>query len=145
MNPGVGRAYYFTSVVGDGNALHEIRVALRNFDLEPCVFPEATDLAKQRRNVLENESIIEKAKKVDIALAVRMLEDSVHSFDVCHLYTSDIDFLPVIQAVRSRGKKVYVHGYKAGLGKQSPFLHECDLFTDLADMLREECEMVHSS
>ena len=45
-------------------------------------------------------------------LAVRMLEDAFHqTFDVCHLYTSDVDFLPVIHAIRARGKQVYVHGY----------------------------------
>jgi len=51
-----------------------------------------------------------------------MLEDAVRQvFDVCHLYTSDVDFLPVIEAVRSRGKPVYVHGYRNGLAKESPF------------------------
>jgi len=78
---------------------------------------------------------------VDIALAVRMLEDSRHSFEVCHLYTSDIDFLPVIEAVRGQGKQVYVHGYADGLSTDSPFLHACDKFTDLEQMLREQCEI----
>ncbi len=39
-------------------------------------------------------------------LAVRMLEDAQKvEYDVCHLYTSDLDFIPVIQAVRARGKQ----------------------------------------
>jgi hypothetical protein len=66
--------------------------------LEPCVFPERSQRAKQRQNTLETQQLIEKPKGVDIALAVRMLEDSLNAFEVCHLYTSDSDFLPVIQA-----------------------------------------------
>jgi len=141
MNPGVHRAYYFTSAVGDNPALHDIRVTLRNFELEPCVVSEHSQQAKQRQNVLEAQRIIEKPKGVDIALAVRMLEDSLSAFDVCHLYTSDSDFLPVIRAVRARGKQVFVHGYKAGLSSQSGLLHECDLFIDLEEMLRNQCEI----
>lgn len=141
MNPGVHRAYYFTSAAGDEPALHTIRVAIRSFDLEPIVLPERSQLAKQRRNVLKIDRLIEKPKGVDIALAVRMLEDSLQAFDVCHLYTSDIDFLPVIQAVRARGKQVYVHGYRDGLSSQSAFLHACDLFTDLEGMLRDQFEI----
>jgi uncharacterized LabA/DUF88 family protein len=142
MNPGVHRAYYFTSAVGDEGALHKIKVTLRGFDLEPIVLPERSQAARQRRARLEADCLIEKPKGVDIALAVRMLEDSVHqAFDICHLYTSDIDFLPVIEAVRARGKQVCVHGYRDGLSSQSPFLHACDLFTDLEEMLRNQFEI----
>jgi uncharacterized LabA/DUF88 family protein len=140
MNPGVHRAYYFTSAVGDDPALHSIKITLRNFDLEPYVFSELKQQARQRQNVLEGQQLIEKPKGVDIELTVRMMEDSA-TFDKCHLYTSDSDFLPVIRAVRARGKQVIVHGYKAGLSSQSGLLHECDLFVDLEEMLRKECEI----
>jgi uncharacterized LabA/DUF88 family protein len=142
MNPGVHRTYYYTSVSGDNTALHNARVTLRNFDLEPCVFHERAQLAKQRQHTLDTQNLIEKSKGVDIALAVRMIEDAVaDAFEACHIYTSDIDFLPVVQAVRARGKQVFVHGYKDGLASESAFLHECDLFTDLEVMLREQCEL----
>ena len=119
MNPNVQRAMYFTSVVGDELALHNLMVTLRNFDLEPSIVRERSELAAHRQNLLNKQQIIEKPKGVDIALAVRMLEDTFHqAFDVCHLYTSDVDFLPLIQAVRARGKQVYVHGYKSGLRKR---------------------------
>jgi len=142
MNPGASRAYYFTSAAGDDGALHKLRGTLRNFELEPIVLAERSQLAKQRQNVLQSQCLIEKPKGADIALAVRMLQDAISGFfDVCHLYTSDIDFLPLIQAVRAEGKRVYVHGYRDGMSEHSPFYHECDLFADLENMLRNECEI----
>ncbi len=146
MNPGASRAYYFTSAGGDDTSLFNVKVTLRTFELEAMILPERSQLAKQRQNVLRTQYLIEKPKGADIALAVRMLLDAIHNFfDVCHLYTSDIDFLPVIQAVRGEGKRVYVHGYRDGLSEQSAFLHECDLFTDMEEMLRNECEIDPSS
>jgi len=123
--------------------LHELMVTLRDFGLEPSIVHERSDLKAQRQNVLNTQQLIEKPKGVDIALAVRMLEDAYHqAFDVCHLYTSDVDFLPVIHAIRARGKQVCVHGYKNGLSQRSPLLHVPDQFIDLEEMLRNECEPV---
>lgn len=145
MNPDVKRAIYFTAGFGDAASLHEIKVKLRAFDLEPSIIPERRDLALQRQNVLQTQQLIEKPKGVDITLAVTMLEHAYNqAFDVCHLYTSDVDFLPVIEAVRARGKQVYVHGYKNGLSEQSPLLHVPDQFIDLEEMLRNECELFPS-
>src|SRR5262249_31618363 len=140
MNPGVHRAYYFTSAVGGDDVQYEIQRMLRDFELEPTVITERADLAARRKNTLNTQGLIEKAKGVDIALAVRMLEDAYHqSYEECHLYTSDLDFLPVIQAVRARGKKVCIHGYTSGLGSRSPLLCEADLFVDMEEVLRKDC------
>jgi uncharacterized LabA/DUF88 family protein len=146
MNPNVLRATYFTSASGDEPARHQIMVTLREFGLEPSIVQERSGLRAQRQNVRTTQQLIEKPKGVDIALAVRMLEDAFHqTFDVCHLYTSDVDFLPVIQAIRARGKQVYVHGYRNGLSQHSPLLHVPDLFVDLEAMLRNECELLPSA
>jgi uncharacterized LabA/DUF88 family protein len=142
LGAGVQRAVYFTSAVGSPEALHEVKLKLRGFDLEPHVISEAKKLEERRQNILRDSQIIEKPKGVDIALAVRMLEDSHNSFDVCHLYTSDVDFLPVIHAVRGRGKRVFVYGFKNGLGKTSELLTVPDLFVDLGEMLKTDCELV---
>ncbi len=145
LNPGVKRATYFTAASGDVPAMHEIQVTLHNFDLDPYVIHELKQAAAQRENVLKTQQLIEKPKGVDIALAVRMLEDAARqAFDVCHLYTSDVDFLPVVEAVRARGKQVIVHGYRNGLSEHSKLLHVPDQFIDLEEMLRNECELVPS-
>src|SRR5204863_313834 len=62
MNPGAHRAYYFTSTVGDEPTLHKIKVALRDFELEPIVTLERSQLAKRRQHVLQTQSLIEKPK-----------------------------------------------------------------------------------
>ena len=144
MNPGADRAIYFTAATCDEDKMHEYKVLLRSFDLEPYIVKEPRDLAEGRKNVLRHDHLIEKAKGVDIALTVRMLEDasaSYNTFDVCHLYTSDVDFEPLITAVRARGKKVLVHGYANGVSKLSSLLHVPDKFYDLTEMLKTQCTL----
>lgn len=143
LNAQVQRATYFTTATGDLPTLHALRVAVRDFGLEPAIEHERRDLRTRRDNAFDSRQIIEKPKGVDIAIAVRMLEDSHrHAFDVCHLYTSDVDFLPVIEAIRAHGKQVFVHGYRKGLSEHSPLLHIPDLFVDLEVTLRNDCELV---
>lgn len=142
MSAGASRSVYFTSTVTDAPTLHQIKVDLRNFDLEPHVVLEKKQAAERRQNKLRDAGVIEKPKGVDIALAVRMLEDAYRqTYDRCHLYTSDADFLPVIRAVMSQGKQVCVFGYKSSLPEQSELLHVPDQFIDLGEVLRDECEL----
>src|SRR5262245_1370947 len=78
LSPGAQRAVYFTSAVGCQTSIHEIKVSLRNFGLESFLVTEPSQLAAQRRNLLNSQQLIEKPKGVDIALAVRMMHDAVH-------------------------------------------------------------------
>lgn len=143
MNPGVMRAVYFTAASCDSSKMHSMKLSLRSFDLEPAIFPELKALSDQRNNLVNKDGLIEKAKQVDIALAVRMIEDATkEAFDVFHLYTSDVDFLPVIKAVMGRGKQVMVYGHQNGLAKESPLLTEPDLFVDLGELLQTQCELL---
>ena len=143
LGAGVTRSVYFTSAVTNDQEMHQIRVALRDFELDPHVVLERKQAAERRKNKLRDAGVIEKPKGVDIALAVRMLEDAHKqtTFDRCHLFTSDADFLPVIRAVMAQGKQVYVFGYKDSLPEQSELLYTPDQFIDLGQMLRDECEL----
>jgi hypothetical protein len=47
MNPNVLRASYFTSASGDEPAIHKLRVALRDFGLEPSIVKETKELRSQ--------------------------------------------------------------------------------------------------
>lgn len=130
----ISRAVYFTSFSGMPDELHRVKVEIRESGFEPYVIPESSKLAKQRESTLQLAGVIEKAKGVDIALSVRMLEDAYRdNYRLCILLTSDIDFLPVIEAVRRMGKQVVVMGYKDGLSANSPFLFVPDRFVDLGD------------
>jgi uncharacterized LabA/DUF88 family protein len=131
-HPTVARAIYFTSMTGGDDLIHEARVAIRRHGFEPQVIPELKTLADQRANLLNSEGVMEKAKGVDIGLAVRMLEDAyMNNYQECLLFTSDVDFLPAIQAVRRMGKRVFVWGYREGLSKRSKLEYEPDAFVDL--------------
>jgi len=105
---------------------------LRALGFEPQILKELSELTKRRSNILRSEGVIEKAKGVDIAIAVRMLEDAQRNvFQVCGLYTSDVDYIPVIEVVKRMGKAVYVFGYRSGLGRNSPLEYVPDRFVDL--------------
>jgi uncharacterized LabA/DUF88 family protein len=134
----ISRATYFTSLVGDDDALHSLRLLIRWAGLEPVVLPEPSALAAQRQNVLTKQGLIEKPKGVDIALSVRLLEDAQHgNFDFCYLFTSDVDFLPAIEAVRRMGKRVCVAGFRQGLGNRSALEYAPDLFIDLGQYMSD--------
>jgi uncharacterized LabA/DUF88 family protein len=133
----IGRAIYFTACTGDDNAGHRLRVFIRKQDFEPQVIIELKKLADQRANLLKGEGVIDKAKGVDIGLAVRLLEDAyADTFDGCLLFTSDVDFMPAIRVVRRIGKDVHVCGYRDGLSQNSPLEHEPDSFVDLEEIMR---------
>lgn len=131
----IDRAIYFTSFSGSEDDAHAARVRIREFGFEPAVVQERKDLADRRKHLLGQEGIIERAKGVDIGLAVRILVEDAYlgNFQSCLLFTSDIDFLPVIETIRRMGKMVFVAGFRSGLGANSRFEYVPDRFINLAD------------
>lgn len=131
-SPQIIGGVYFTAVSGDESTHHTSSVAVRQHGFEPRVTHERSQLESQRTHRREQNGILEKAKGVDIGLAVRLLEDSYHNnFDACFLFTSDIDFMPVARIIQRMGKKVFVFGYREGLGALSEFEYAPDAFVDL--------------
>jgi uncharacterized LabA/DUF88 family protein len=128
------KAVYFTSFTGSSDELHEAQVFIRLGGFEPQVIEEPSKLEKQREHLAARTGTRKSAKGVDIGLAVRMLEDASRgNFDFCILVTTDIDFLPVIEAVRRMGKHVTVMGYKSGKGVKSKFEYIPDRFIDIGE------------
>jgi len=124
---------YATSVVGDMGAAHQARVWIRSRGFDPIVVHEL----RQARNQRENRGLA-KAKTVDLALAVRILEDAYHGvYDLCYLFSSDLDFIPVIEAAKRLGKRVCVCGYRHAIGTLSDLEFVPDAFVDLTERL--EC------
>jgi uncharacterized LabA/DUF88 family protein len=125
------RAVYFTTFTGTAAEIHEEEKEIRKAGFEPCLINEEKDKAKQRDNMLEKGGVLIKGKGVDIALATRMLEDCfMNNYSTCFLFTSDVDYLPVIKAVRRLGKHVIVCGFRRCLGKHSPLETVPDSFVD---------------
>ena len=99
--------------------------------------PSLKQLADRRTHTRTDLGLLEKPKGVDIGLTVRVLEDAYHNiFDTCYLFTSDIDFLPVIRVVQRLGKKVVVFGYADGLGNRSKLEYVPDAFVDLSERIK---------
>jgi len=139
FSPGAHRVVYFSAFSGDTVDLHKARKSIREFGIEPSIYHEHVDLRNRRNNALNTLCLIEKAKQVDIGLAVRALQDAhADVFDECHIYTSDVDFIPLIQALRARGPKVKVFGYNNGLGNLSELEHVPDQFIDLTAVMATE-------
>jgi uncharacterized LabA/DUF88 family protein len=119
----ITRRVYFTSFTGGTEGLQEARVKIREAGFEPEIVSELKDRSKQRENQLKQDGLLIKPKGVDIGVAVRMLEDAYHgNYDWCILATSDVDYLPVLKAIRRMGKQVFVIGYGEAIAKDSPFL-----------------------
>jgi uncharacterized LabA/DUF88 family protein len=134
----VDGAVYFTTYSGDDDGYHGVCVYIRGQRFDPQVTKEPSDLSKRRKNQQAQQGLVEKAKGVDIGLSIRMLEDAYRDiYDWCYLFTSDIDFLPVIRAVQRIGKKVVVFGYKDGLSARSELEYVPDAFVDLSDYMRK--------
>lgn len=133
----ISSAAYFTAVSGDLATYHEACLAIRKNGFFPHVIHESTQLATRRNEKRGATGLLEKAKGVDIGLAVQLLEDAYHNnFDACYVFTSDIDFLPALRVVQRMGKKVIVFGYKNGLSAQSRLAYVPDAFVDLTDHVR---------
>jgi uncharacterized LabA/DUF88 family protein len=136
------RTIYFTSVYGDESVVHNAKKQIRDFDLNPEVVIEKKILAEKRRNLLQSGAVIEKPKGVDCAIIVRMMDEAQSGlYELCNLYTSDADYVPVIQSVMNKGKRVVVHGFKHGLGEYSDLEHVAK-FVDLEEMLKNDCQCV---
>ena len=124
---------YATSTTGAADKAHKARVWIRDRGFDPLVHHELSDARKSREG--ESRS---KAKTVDVALAVRILEDAYHNvYDACYLFSSDLDFIPVIQAVKRLGKQVIVCGYGHAIGKLSELEFVPDGFADITDRVKD--------
>jgi uncharacterized LabA/DUF88 family protein len=127
------RGFYFTSFVGNPDLLHDSRVYIRRSGFDPQISLESRQDESNRRNLLQ-AGIIEKAKAVDIGLAVRMLEDAArNNYADCYLFTSDRDYVPLIRAVQGMGKVVWVFGHKENQARRSELEYVPDRFIDIGE------------
>ena len=135
---------YFTSFSGDEEALHSARVFIRCKGFDPQVEKERVVLADRRTGTLGNEGLIEKAKGVDIALAVRMLEDAQRNvFSECRVIHKRCGLPSRHQGCAAYGEACARSGYRSGLGKHSPLEYVPHTFIDLEQSMRGTKEFVH--
>lgn len=94
------RAMYYTSMVGDDDAIKNVEGRLWALGSSPAVFKKA------RRNL--------KAKGVDIALTKDMLSHAyLDNYDVAVLMAGDGDYVPLVEEVKRLGKRVHLAFFDA--------------------------------
>jgi uncharacterized LabA/DUF88 family protein len=113
------RHYYYTSASGDDPKRRDFERLLANAGIEEAhVFPRTKDKG---------------SKRVDITLASTMLSHAHRkNFDVAVLVAGDEDYIPLVEAVKAEGCRVYLWFVESGL---SPALRaRVDYFCGLSDL-----------
>jgi uncharacterized LabA/DUF88 family protein len=113
------RRHYYTSVQGDEPRLDELVDQLKDAGIDnPYVFKKT-----QKRS-----------KRVDIQLSTDMLLHAARkNYEVAILIAGDQDYVPLVEAVKSEGRRVYVWAVSKGL---SPALRRAaDHFNPLDELL----------
>lgn len=114
------RRYYYTSCRGDEQARTDLEDQLRIAGIEaPRVFPRT----KTGRS-----------KQVDITLATEMLTHAHRdNYDIAVLVSGDGDYVPLVDAVKSEGKRVALWALETGL---SPKLkRSADHYWNIGELL----------
>jgi hypothetical protein len=89
------RSYYFGTVVGDADLVNETRATIHRVGFDPRIF--------------KKEKKTRPTKAVDISLATEMLGHAhLDHFDVGVLLAGDGDYVPLVEAVKRLGKRVWV-------------------------------------
>jgi uncharacterized LabA/DUF88 family protein len=98
------RRHYYTSYTGDEDKIEGIKDQLKDFGIHhPCVFKKPKGGP---------------AKRVDITLTTDMLGHAHRqNYDVAILVTGDQDYVPLVEAVKSEGRRVVLWALKSGLSK----------------------------
>jgi uncharacterized LabA/DUF88 family protein len=91
-------------VVGDTQRLQEIEDKLKNLEIDsPRVFKKTKDRG---------------SKQVDITLATDMLLHASHKhYDAAVLVAGDEDYVPLVEAVKREGARVYVWFVSSGISR----------------------------
>jgi uncharacterized LabA/DUF88 family protein len=117
---GVLRKYYYTSLRGDEERIVQVTEQLKEAGIEaPNVFKRTKDRG---------------SKRVDIQLTTDMLlHASRKNFETAVLIAGDEDYVPLVEAVKSEGRRVLVWFISNGI---SPALRRAaDYFRDLDEPL----------
>ena len=119
------RKYYYTSITGDSDKLIEIEEKLKSIGIEaPRIFQK-----KKGKG----------SKQVDISLATDMLTHAHrNNYDIAILVAGDGDYVPLVEAVMSEGKRVVLWFFEEGL---NPLLkRKVDLYFDIGIFLLKDSE-----
>jgi len=112
------RATYYATTSHD--RIDDTRRLVHALGFSPHVFKRMRPDDHARAMAAEGITVVSRPKPLDILLATQVLEDaSSNNFDRCILVASDADYVPLIEAVRRRGKQVWIVAIDAFVSAQS--------------------------
>lgn len=118
------RGYYYTSTPGDETARLAVRDQLREVGFDGEVFRQPPRGSGRS------------SKGVDIALTTELLGHAYQgNFDIAVLAAGDADYVPLIEAVKRLGKRVYLLAFADGLSASLPRV--ADWYSDPSNILVE--------
>jgi uncharacterized LabA/DUF88 family protein len=123
----VDRAYYFTGAHGGNIERHTRDLHAMGFTPNVSVRVKPDSFAQEMAE--QGITVVSRPKPVDILIATRVLEDCVaDNFDLCVFVGGDEDYVPLLEAVRRRGKQVWLVALEKSLSKKSHLRFTCDRF-----------------
>ncbi len=123
----VDRAYYFTGAAGPNIEQRERDLHALGFTPHVSVKVKPDSFAQAMKE--EGITVISRPKPVDILIATRVLEDCMaDNFDLCIFVGGDEDYVPLLEAVRRRGKQVWLVVFERWLAKRGRLRLACDRF-----------------
>ena len=115
------RAYYYTSLVGDDQAMQQVQSQLWDLAFTPRVFKRI----KGR----------EKSKGVDVTLSKDMLAHAFQDhYDVAVLFAGDGDYVPLVEEVKHAGKRVVLAFFSENEGLSPALKISADEYFNITEM-----------
>ena len=114
------RTMYYTAACGSEDFLDEIRAEIARFHLRahprnPLSPPHVATVHSGILPVVFKKPRSKPSKGVDIRITLDILSNCyMNNFDSMYLISGDADFIPVIEDVMRRGKKVHVAALSSG-------------------------------
>ena len=119
INCEVIRKYYYTAVQGDDNKQKEVIRCLKEIGIEsPMIFKKPKGRS---------------SKRVDITLGTDMLSHAQKGhYDIAILVAGDDDYVPVVNAVKSEGRRVVLWFFEESKGLSNHLKMKADYFFDIS-------------
>jgi uncharacterized LabA/DUF88 family protein len=130
------RVSYYTTFTGDSDAIAELtgKISATEYRYRVGIETSPLGLGRLVPHIFKKEGRSAKTKSVDINLAIDALRHTYgNSLDVAVIFTSDGDYIPLIQEIMRQGKQVIVGGLRSGLHPALPTI--ADAFLDLTPWL----------
>jgi len=112
------RLSYYTAVQGDDETLVNAREEIHRLYYKYPTFSSVRSVGNVVPNVFKKKKG-HPSKRVDVSMTTDALVQAENaSLDCIYIVTGDADFLPLIEEIMRRGKRVHVAAFSRGLSPQ---------------------------